>query len=123
MKQETISGAVKILNRIIKDYQEKLIYQLELRAEAKLGNGNLTVYKSSDYESSIVKYETILADLATIKRAIENNKTFVKISETVKSKSSVYRGEIADAMYEAGFYGLSTDSGALELYPIDEMDD
>ena len=123
MKQETITNAVKILNCIIKDYQEKLIYQLELRAEAKFRNGNLIVSKSSDYESSIVKYETILADLATIKRSIENDKLFVKISETVKSKCSVYRREIADAMYEAGFYGLGTESGALELYPIDEMDD
>lgn len=122
MRQETITNAVKILNRIIKDYQEKLIYQLELRAEAKFENGNLIV-KSRDYESSIVKYETILADLATIKRAIENDKTLVKISETVKSKCSVYRGEIADVMYEAGFYCLGTDSGALELYSIEEMDD
>ncbi len=120
MKQETITKAVEVINRIIEDYQEKLIEQLELRAEAKFRNGNLIVYRSSDYESSITKYEIILADLATIKRAIENNKRTVKIFESAKTKSSVYYEETADALYEAGFYGIGTDSGAIALYPIDD---
>ena len=71
MKQETIEKAVKVINRNIKHYQRKLTYQLELRAEARFNNGNLEVNSIGDYERNIQRYEIILADLATIKRAIK----------------------------------------------------
>ena len=58
MKQETITRAVKVINRSIKYYQRKLTYQLEQMAEAMFDNGNLDVTNFSDYESNIQKYES-----------------------------------------------------------------
>ena len=91
MKQETIKKAVKVINRSIKFYQRKLTYQLELRAEAEFDNGNLKIASFGDYESNIQKYEIILADLATIKRAIKNNQTSVKIFGTAENRGYIYK--------------------------------
>lgn len=102
------------LNRVIKEYQQKLTYQLELKAEAELGNGNVGTYKASYYESNIVKCEKIIASLATIKRALEKNRKSVKIA-----KNDEYRREITDAMYVADFGDfsiLSNNDGELELH-------
>ncbi len=51
--------AVKVINRSIKFYKKKLIYQLELRTEAEFNNGNLGVANFGDYESNITKEEGI----------------------------------------------------------------
>ncbi len=102
MKQERITKAVKNINRSIKFYQSKLTYQLELRAEAKFDNGNLKIANFGDYESNIKKYEIILADLATIKRAIMNNQTSVEIFGTDDSTGDIY-AETSNALKKAGF--------------------
>lgn len=114
MKQETITKAVKVINWSIKFYQRKLTYQLELRAEAEFDNGNLEIASFGDYESNIQKYEIILADLATIKRAIKNNQTTVKIFGTAESRGYIYT-ETSKVLDEAGFYFDSDDFGALIL--------
>lgn len=123
MKQETITKAVKVINRNIKFYQRKLTYQLEMRAEAEFDNGNLKVTSFGDYESNIQKYEIILADLATIKRAIKNNQTSVKIFGTAENRSYIYI-ETSRALREAGF---DTDGdgfgGETYLLPIDEWEE
>ena len=90
MRQDTIKNAVKVINRKIKFYQKKLTYQLELRAEAEFNNGNLKVDSLGDYESNIQRYEIILADLATIKRAIKDNQTTVKIYGTKDCYDCMY---------------------------------
>lgn len=123
MKQETIKKAVKVINRSIKFYQRKLTYQLELRAEAEFDNGNLKVASFGDYESNIQKYEIILADLATIKRAIKNNQTSVKIFGTAENTGYIYI-ETSRTLNEAGF---DTDgdgfSGEIYLFSIDEWEE
>lgn len=103
MKQETINKAVRVINRSIKFYQRKLTYQLELRAEAAFNNGNLKDASFGDYESNIQKYEIILADLATIKRAIKNNQTSAKIYGTYDDvRGSIY-DETFEVLSRAGF--------------------
>lgn len=121
MKQETIMKAVKVINRSIKFYQRKLTYQLELRAEATFDNGNLKVDSFGNYESNIKKYEIILADLATIKRAIKNNQTSVKLWGSAENMSYIY-WETCEALKEAGFdFGEGDEfGGAIELIPIDD---
>ena len=122
MKQETIKNAVKVINRSITFYQRKLTYQLELKAESEFNNANLKVASLGYHDAHIKKYECILADLATIKRGIKNDKTSIKIYGTDYNRGYIYK-ETSDALYEAGFYIRITDSGASALYPIDEMDD
>lgn len=122
MKQEKITKAVKVINRNIKFYQRKLTYHLELRAEAEFDNGNLKVASFGNYESNIQKYEIILADLVTIKRAIQNNQTAVKIFGTANNRGYIYR-ETSRALNEAGF---DTDGDGFEetwLFPIDEREE
>lgn len=121
MKNETIKKAVKNINRSIKFYQRKLTYQLELRAEAKLDNGNLKIANLGDYESNIKKYEIILSDLATIKRAIKNNQTSVIIFGTEDSRSYIY-AETSNALKKAGFYWDGDGfSGEIWLVCIEEL--
>lgn len=123
MKQETIKKAVKGINRSIKFYQRKLTYQLELRAEAEFGNGNLKIASFGDYESNIQKYEIILADLATIKRAIKNNQTSVKIFGTAENRGYIYI-ETSNVLKKAGFdYDGNGFTGEIDLFPIDEWDE
>lgn len=112
MKQETIKKAVKVINRSIKYYQRKLTYQLELRAESELLNNKNLKFKSfEDFEGNIKKYEIILTDLATIKRAIKNNKESVEICGTDFSRGYIY-DETQEVLNKAGFdidgdgYGL-----------------
>lgn len=100
MKQETITKAVKVINRSIKFYQRKLTYQLELRAEVKLNNGNLDVASLGDYESNIQKYEIILADLATIKRAINKNKESCRLIGTAEGFPGMTYPETLKALEE-----------------------
>ena len=122
MKQETIKKAVKVINRSIKFYQRKLTYQLELRAEAEFGNGNLKIASFGDYESNIQKYEIILADLATIKRAINNNQTSVKIFGTAENRGYIYK-ETSNVLRKAGFkYDGNGFTGEIDLIPIDEWE-
>lgn len=122
MKQETITRAVKVINRSIKYYQRKLTYQLEQMAEAMFDNGNLDVTNFSDYESNIQKYEIILADLATIKRAIKNNKTSVRIFGTYDSRSFIY-GETVKVLKEARFDYDGGFTGETWLFAIDELEE
>lgn len=123
MKQETIKKAVKVINRGIKFYQRKLTYQLELRAEAEFDNGNLKIDSSSDYESNIKKYEIVLADLATIKRAIQNNQTTVKISGTAENRGYIY-SETSKVLNEAGFdYDSCGFAGQIDIFPIEALEE
>ena len=125
MKQETIEKAVKVINRSIKFYQRRLTYQLELKAESRVKNGNLKVDSFGDYEHNIQKYETILADLATIKRAIKNNKTNVKIYgiELVDFAFCNYN-ETMRTLLKAGldFY-IGDEYGEIWLESIDEREE
>lgn len=120
MKKETIMKAVKVINRNIKFYQRKLTYQLELRAEAKFNNGNLKVANLGNYESNITKYEIILADLATIKKAIKNNQTSVKIFGTAESKTYIYM-ETSKVLEEAGFDYDGDGYGEIFLTPMEDL--
>ena len=123
MKQETITKAVKVINRNIKFYQRKLTYQLELRAEAEFDNGNLKVASFGDYESNIQKYEIILADLATIKRAINNNQTSVKIFGTADNRGYIYI-ETSNALKKAGFdWDADGFTGEMWLACIEEWEE
>ena len=123
MKQETITKAVKVINRNIKFYQRKLTYQLELMNEALLGNGNLKNDSFDADKNLIEKYEIVLADLATIKRAITNNKTEVKLYGTLNDSSMIY-SETSKALGEAGFSfegdGFGTE---ISLISIDELEE
>ena len=122
MKQETIKKAVKVINRNIKFYQRKLTYQLELRAEAKFNNGNLKVANLGNYESNITKYEIILADLATIKRAIKNNQTSVKIFGMAENRGYIYK-ETSNVLRKAGFdYDGDGFTGEIWLLSIEEFE-
>ena len=118
MKQETIKKAVKIINRNIKFYQRKLTYQLELRAEAEFDNGNLKSNSFVDYESNIQKYEIVLADLATIKRAIKNNQTTVRIFGTAENRGYIYN-ETSMVLKEAGFDYDGDGYGEIYLFEKD----
>ena len=122
MKQETIKKAVKVINRSIKFYQRKLTYQLELRAEAEFDNGNLEIASFGDYESNIQKYEIILADLATIKRAIKNNQTSVKIFGTAENRGYIYI-ETSNVLEKAGFYYDGDFTGKIYLLSIEEFEE
>ena len=120
MNQETINKAVKVINRHIRFYQRRLTYQLEMKVEAKLNNGNLKVAKFDDYESNIKKYEIILSDLATIKRAIKNKKTMVKIIETAQGRGIIY-DETSKAIKEAGFdYNVDVFKREIYLCSLEE---
>lgn len=119
MKQQTIDKAVQSLNRSIRDYQRKLTYQLELKAEADLQNGNLKVVDES-YMSNIMKYELILADLATIKRAIKNNKTEMEVYGVVGNRGRMY-SEVEKALTIAGFFIDGTGYGTIWLMPREEL--
>ena len=122
MKQETIEKAVKVINRSIKHYQRKLTYQLELRAEAEFNNGNLKVDSLGDYEHYIQKYEIILADLATIRRAIERNRCNVKIYGSESGVGFMYV-ETAHVLDEAGLDVDGNGYGEIWLQSIDEREE
>lgn len=122
MKQETIIQAVKSINRSIAFYQRKLTYQLELKAENAFYNGNLKVDSFGDYELGIAKYEIILADLATIKRAIKKNKTSIKIYGTLKNRSYIYN-ETFEELRKAGFEVDGDGYGTIELIPVEELEE
>lgn len=123
MKQKTIKRAVKVINRNIEVYQRKLTYQLELMNEALLENGNL---KDDSFDSDanlIEKYEIILADLATIRRAVANNKMTVKLYGTLNNECIMYP-EIVKTLEKARLdfqcYGLGE---LIVLNPIDELEE
>lgn len=97
--------------------------QLEIRAEAEFGNGNLKIESFGNYQSNIQKYEIILADLATIKRAIKNKQTSVKIFGTAGNRSYLYI-ETSCALGEAGFDFESDGFGAeIVLISLDEQEE
>ena len=52
-------------------------------------------------ENNIQKYEIVLSDLATIKRAINVNKPTVKIYGTAEKRNQMYK-ETFDALKDAG---------------------
>ena len=98
MKRKTIYRAVNVINRYISMYQERLLYYLELKAELKLENGNIEASDTfQNYESDIERYEIILADLVTIKRAIEKGKVSIRTYESADS----YKDEILSVLKEA----------------------
>ena len=59
--------------------------------------------------------------MATIKRAIKNNQTSVKLWGSAENRSYIYR-ETCDTLYEAGFDFDEGDEfgGAIELILIDD---
>ncbi|MCI8620663.1 MAG: hypothetical protein HFJ50_02300 [Clostridia bacterium] len=106
MEKQVIDKAVKVINKAMRRYQRMLTFQLELRAEAKLQNGNLKDVELGDYESNIEKYEIVLSDLATIKRAIKNEQgdwCQVLIQGTADDDESLYH-ETYGTLETAGFY-------------------
>lgn len=120
MKKETTKKAVEIINRSMKYYQRRLTEQLEIRAETELKNGNLKNASLGNYEEKIQKYETILADLATIKRAIRKNKTSVKILGTKKNRNTIYI-ETSREIKKAGFeYSKNMLTGEIDFWTIEE---
>lgn len=121
MKKENIIKAVRVINRNLKFYQKKLTYQLELKAEEEFNNANLKVDSLGDYESHIKKYEIILADLATIKRAIKNNNTSIRIYGTADSRNLIY-DETLDVLKKSGFDVDTFDYVTLDIFPIEEYD-
>ena len=79
---------------------------------------------SFDADKNLIeKYEIVLADLATIKRAITNNKTEVKLYGTLNDSSMIY-SETSKALGEAGFSfegdGFGTE---ISLISIDELEE
>ena len=125
MKQQSIDKAVKSLNRSIQFYQKKLTYQLELKAEADLQNGNLNV-ADENYMGNIMKYELILSDLATVKRAIKKGKgeaeVEVKIYGTAENRGYLYP-EFEKALIKAGFDEDGDGYGTIWLFPMEELND
>lgn len=119
MKNGTIDKAVKSLNKSIKFYQRKLTYQLELKAEAELHNGNLNVANFGNDGMDIMKYQIILADLATIKRAIKAGRDSAIIYGTATHNCYLYI-ETAEALSKAGFDTDSDGDGKVRLLPIGE---
>lgn len=121
MKKETTKKAVEIINRSIKYYQRRLTEQLEIRAEIELENGNLKKDAFGNYKEKIQKYEIILTDLATIKRAIRKNKTSVRILETNRSRKTIY-AETSREIKKAGFeYYINMYTREIHLLPIKEQ--
>lgn len=119
MKKATIEKAVKSINRSIRFYQRKLTYQLELKAEEEFHNGNLHVANSGEHDMDIAKYQIILADLATIKRAIKNGKLTVTIYGTLTHGCYLYI-ETTEALEKAGFETDSDGDNTIRLLPIEE---
>ncbi len=106
MEKQVIDKAVKVIKKAMRRYQRMLTFQLELRAEAKFQNGNLKDVELGDYESNIEKYEIVLSDLATIKRAIKNEQDDycqVFIQGTADDDESIYK-ETFDTLEKAGFF-------------------
>ena len=101
MNQEAIKKATKVINQCINFYQKKLTYQLELKSEAEFNNGNLKVPDFVDYERNIEKYEIILSDLLAIVRALNSDKSYVKIFGTAQSRDQLYL-ETANILRAAG---------------------
>ncbi len=123
MKQQTIDKAVKSLNRSIQFYQRKLTYQLELKAEADLKNGNLNV-ADENYMGNIMKYELILSDLATVKRAIKKGKDEVEVNiyGTLGNRGYSYP-EFEKALTKAGLEMDGDGYGTIWLMPMEELHD
>lgn len=125
MKQQTVDKVVNSLNRSIQVNQKRLIYQLELKAEANLQNGNLKVEDES-YMSNIMKYELILADLASVKRAIIKKGTKeveveVKIYGTLENRGNVYP-EFSKALIIARLDMDGDGYGVVWLSSIEELE-
>lgn len=93
--------AITALKQSIKFYERRLTYWLELKAEIELENGNRKTADLKMCENNIQKYEIVLSDLATIKRAINVNKPTVKIYGTAKNRNQMYK-ETFDALKDAG---------------------
>ena len=115
MKQETIEKKVKTINRNVRFFQRRLTYWLEAKAEAKLHNGNLKV--NGDYERNIKKYEIILADLATIKRAVKNDCMLVNIYGSVNGRF-IYK-ETEEVLKEVGI-GYQNVSGDVVFFEFND---
>ena len=119
MNVKTIKKAAETINREIKFYERNLTYCLEQRLELEVNNGNLKGANFSNIESTIKKYEIVLADLATIKRAIKRNKTSVRIYGTAYNRGDIY-DETLKVLVKAGFDVDSDGFGTLILLPIED---
>ncbi len=97
MTMEKQQRLVKTLRRYIKEYQKKLLFQLECEAESILDGGER--YDAEERK----KYETILSDLAIIKRAVEKGESTIKIYGTAESRCKMYH-ETEGILKKAGMY-------------------
>ena len=122
MERQTIEKVVKSLNGSIQFYQRKLTYQLELKAEADLQNGNLNV-ADENYMDNIMKYQLILSDLATIQRAIQKGEgegeVEVNIYGTAENRGQVYP-EFTKALAKAELDMDGNGYGTIWLSSIEE---
>lgn len=70
----------------------------------------------------IAKYQIILADLATIKRAIKNGKSTVAIYGTLTHGCYLYI-ETTEALEKAGFETDSDGDNTIRLLPIEKWEE
>ena len=95
-----VKDALKIVDRHIRIYQRKLIYELELMAELELNNGNLKVdCQLNDCKKNVERYQVILANMATIRRAIKTGsnrhiKTYLQDNNCLYSEIGKMQREI-----------------------------
>lgn len=97
---EQVKDALKIVDRHIRIYQIKLIHELELMAELELNNGNLKVdCQLDDCKKNAERYQVILANMATIRRAIKTGhnghiKTYLQDNNCLYSEIGKMQREI-----------------------------
>lgn len=103
MEHERIRQQEKVVNRAIAFYQKVLNDQLEQRAEAEFENDDLEMADDCTCRKNIEKYETIITDLAIIKRAIQNNKTWFKIHATAGGGCDLIYYETYEVLLDMGF--------------------
>lgn len=92
MKLETALNATEIINKCIKhymaEYAENLPAILEMRAESTLKNGNFHCDASGNLENDV--HEFLIADLLTLRRAINKHKNSVKLYCTYYGIENIY---------------------------------
>ena len=121
MKQTTIKKALKVINKYMKRYEGKLAFWLELKAETELHNENIKVLDAHKCDDYIQKYQIIIADLATIKRAIKSGKTEMAIYGTAELVGYVYN-ETYNVIKNAGF-DIDGNFRTIRLIPIEEYEE
>lgn len=113
MKQTTIDKAVKVFNRSIKFYWRTINRQ----------RSNTKVKSFRNYVANLERYQIILADLITIRKAIQKNETEMVIYGTAESRSYVYN-ETLRVICKAGFdYDGDGFTGEIRLFSNEEFEE